>query len=272
MKELTRREAIKAAGAAVALGAAESLGFASDRNDSSSKGAAMNAAASDSQPGAGADRQTYLKDLVADLLKSWPANPIINIVCHGHSVLAGYFQTPLVRPFDSYPHLMRVGLADRYPRSVVNVIVTAIGAENAISGAARFERDVLCHQPRLVTIDYANNDRGAGLDKARAAWSSMIEKALAKDVKVLLLTPPLTNYMSPDAPPQKRKELLEHAQQVRDLAAKYQVGLVDATKAFEPVLGNVYDYLSEPFHPNRAGHEIVTRELMRWFPLEPKPI
>jgi hypothetical protein len=48
--------------------------------------------------------------------------------------------------------------------------------------------------------------------------------------------------------------------------------LVDVTRAFEPLLANVYDYLSEPFHPNRAGHEIVAREMMRWFPLEPAAV
>ncbi len=69
------------------------------------------------------------------------------------------------------------------------MIVTEIGGENAESGAARFAADVLCYKPDVVTIDYALNDRQLGLARAEQAWRSMIEAAVAKDIKVILLTP-----------------------------------------------------------------------------------
>src|SRR3954453_4525562 len=99
----------------------------------------------------------YFQRVIEQLRMQYPNNRIINIVCHGHSVPAGYFKTPEVRTFDSYPHLMHVGLAERFPHAVINVIVTAIGGENAVSGARRFEADVLAHRPDLITIDYALN-------------------------------------------------------------------------------------------------------------------
>src|SRR5690242_1699681 len=73
-----------------------------------------------------ADPATYLSELTAIFKTQWPKNRAVNIVCHGHSVPAGYFKTPLVDTFNAYPHLLHRGLKDRYPFAVINVIVTAI--------------------------------------------------------------------------------------------------------------------------------------------------
>ena len=136
-----------------------------------------------------ADKETYLADISMLLKQPWPKNRTINIVCHGHSVPAGYFKTPVVDTFNAYPHLLHKALKDRFPHAVINVIVTAIGGEASERGAERFDRDVLSHHPDLITIDYALNDRGIGLERARAAWSSMVASAKAKGIKVILLTP-----------------------------------------------------------------------------------
>ncbi len=174
-------------------------------------------------------RETYLAGLAELLRVDWPKNRTINIVCHGHSVPAGYFETPEVRSAEAYPALLRAELARRYPHAVINVIVTAIGGETSVQGAARFEKDVLCHQPDLILIDYALNDRRAGLPAARDAWAAMIEQAQARGIRVLLLTPTpdLTANLDDPSDP-----LLQHAAQIRQLAAQYQVGLVDSLAAF----------------------------------------
>ena len=121
-----------------------------------------------------ADKKTYLADVSELLQQKWPKNRRVNVVCHGHSVPAGYFKTPVVDTFNASPHLLHEGLKERFPYAVVNVIVTAIGGETSDRGAARFENDVLSHAPDIITIDYALNDRGIGLEKAQAAWTSMI--------------------------------------------------------------------------------------------------
>jgi lysophospholipase L1-like esterase len=194
-----------------------------------------------------------------------PKNRTVNIVCHGHSVPAGYFKTPEVRSLDAYPHLLRAALAERYPHAVINVIVTAVGGENSESGARRFESDVLALKPDLVLIDYSLNDRRIGLERARAAWSNMIEKALARRVKVVCLTPTpdLAAKLSDPADP-----LNQHAEQVRQLAARYGVGLLDSLRAFEKVASSgtpISTLMSQGNHPNRAGHDLVAKELLEWF-------
>lgn len=216
-----------------------------------------------------ADRATYLADLIAVLNTHWPENRTVNIVCHGHSVPAGYFATPFVDSFNAYPHLLHAGLKHRFPYAVVNVIVTAIGGENSESGAARFAERALNHRPDVLTIDYGLNDRGIGLRRAEIAWRLMIEKALEQGVKLILLTPTPDNTQRPEVPAETREELQQHADQIRRLAAEYGTGLVDSLAAFEEYMqtGDLADLLSWRNHPNRAGHEIVARELLRWFPM-----
>ena len=101
-----------------------------------------------------ANPNTYLRDKIDILNQHWPDNRTINIVCHGHSVPAGYFATPMVDTFNAYPHLLHHALKKRFPFAVINVIVTAIGGEGSETGVARFAEEVLCHRPDVITIDF----------------------------------------------------------------------------------------------------------------------
>lgn len=215
---------------------------------------------------------SYLRPVLDVLRSHWPENRAVNIVCHGHSVPAGYFATPRVDSLNAYPHLLRVALAERFPYAVVNVIVSAVGGEASDAGAERFERHVLCHRPDVVTLDYGLNDRRIGLAPARQAWESMIRGAQAAGVGVLLLTPTPDMTQAPDsqAPSAhaERESLREHAEQIRRLAREHGVGLVDSLQAADAYCehcGELTDLLSWSNHPNRAGHLLVARALMRWF-------
>ena len=215
-----------------------------------------------------ANERTYLAPILAAMRSHWPENRAVNVVCHGHSVPAGYFATPMVDTFQAYPHLLHFGLKHRFPFAVANVIVTAIGGENSESGSERFEHEVLCHRPDVVTIDYGLNDRVMGRDRAEAAWRRMIDAALARDAAVILLTPTHDTTQTPWAPAEEREELPRHAELIRHLADDYEVGLADSFCAFSEYAASqpLTDLLSWSNHPNRRGHELVARELLRWFP------
>jgi lysophospholipase L1-like esterase len=207
----------------------------------------------------------YLAAVKLELEKCWPTNRTINIVCHGHSVPAGYFKTPKVQTFDAYPTLFHEKLAGSYPHAVINVIVTAIGGENSESGAARFQRDVLSLHPDVVTIDYVLNDRGLGLARAEAAWRTMITKAQEQGIKVILLTPTpdKTSHLEDPNDP-----LNQHARQIRNLAQEYHVALVDSLDAFDQKIHSdvpLSKLMSQSNHPNRQGHELVADALMNLF-------
>jgi acyl-CoA thioesterase-1 len=216
-----------------------------------------------------ADRRTYMSDVIEELKLQWPDNHLVDFVCHGHSVPAGYHSWAMVEPFRSYPHLFHYGLKERFAFAVTNVIVTAIGGEMSDSGAARFGAEVLNHTPRVVTIDYGLNDRRIGLEKAEASWRSMIEKALKRNIKLILLTPTHDNTCLA-GPADMWQSLCQHAEQIRGLAAEYKVGLVDSLALFENHIesgGDLSDLLSWVNHPNRKGHQIVADDMLRWFPI-----
>ncbi|MDR2761986.1 MAG: SGNH/GDSL hydrolase family protein [Planctomycetaceae bacterium] len=211
-----------------------------------------------------ADTSSYLDSIKQELQKKWSKNRTINFVFHGHSVPAGYFKTPEVRSFQAYPLLVHQAAKEIYPFAVVNAINTSIGGEQSESGAARFQRDVLTHQPDVIFIDYALNDRSIGLERAKKAWESMIKKAIEQKIKIILLTPTpdwSANILDENA------SLSKHASQIRELAAKYNVGLVDSYAAFQEKVKsgeNVRDYLSQINHPNEKGHKIVTELIMQF--------
>jgi acyl-CoA thioesterase-1 len=224
------------------------------------------AVAKSETPGKAAIPMDYMQPVVAELKKDWPANRTVQVVCHGHSVPAGYFKTPRVDSLHAYPHVLHQTLAGRFPHAVMNVIVTAIGGENSEQGLARFERDVLPHQPDVLCIDYALNDRRLSLNQARAAWVAMIKKAQAAGVRVILLTPTADLTANMDDP---EDPLNQHARQIRGLAAEYHVALVDSLAVFKAEIARgqaLESLMAQPNHPNAQGHALVAEELAKWFP------
>ena len=204
-----------------------------------------------------------LAPVVQALELKWPRNRTIHLVCHGHSVPAGYFATPVVRSNEAYPADLQAGLRERFPHAVLNVIVTAIGGEASDRGAARFERDVLALHPAVVTIDYSLNDRRLGLEKAKANWTAMIVAAKAAGIQVILLTPTPDQSAKLDDP---KDPLNQHAEQVRALAKEQGVLLVDSLALFKAKVaaGTSLKYLmSQVNHPNAAGHALVSAEIGR---------
>lgn len=207
----------------------------------------------------------YLDDIKIELQKEWPKNRTINLVFHGHSVPAGYFRTPTVNTLESYPYQVLKKLKVLYPYAVINIINTSKGGENSVSGEKRFKSDVLIHNPDVLFIDYALNDRSIGLEKSRDAWEKMIKMALKNRIKVILLTP------SPD----QNVNLLEdnnilekHSILIKDLAKKYEVGVVDSYEMFKQKIvsgGNLLDYMAQVNHPNEKGNLLIADGIIKYF-------
>lgn len=205
-------------------------------------------------------------ELLAEFEKKWPTNRAINLVFHGHSVPAGYFVTPEVRPFESYPHLVHQALKKRYPFAVINVIVTAIGGESSPAGSARFERDVLPYRPNVVFVDYALNDRREPLEKVEAAWTAMIAQAQARKIPIVLLTPTgavNADFANPNDP------LVQRADLIRRLAREHGVPLADLSAAWQAEItrgASIRDLLSNGInHPNLRGHTIAADAILGLF-------
>lgn len=211
------------------------------------------------------EKDNYLETIKIELTKQWSQNRTINLVFHGHSVPSGYFVTPEVKSLESYPFLLLKALKKIYPFAVINIILTCIGGENSESGAKRFKKQVLNHQPDVLFIDYALNDTGIGVEESRKAMEFMIETALKKKIKVILLTPT----------PDQRVELLNKetvlqqlSNQTIDLSKKYETGLVDNYTTFQNLVisgEKVTDYMSQVNHPNEKGHQLIVDGILKYF-------
>jgi len=55
----------------------------------------------------------YLSAMRIELTKKWPGNRLYNLVFHGHSVVAGYFNTPKINTFQSYPMVVLKKLTEK---------------------------------------------------------------------------------------------------------------------------------------------------------------
>ena len=206
----------------------------------------------------------YLDPLKKELTAKWPNNRTINLVFHGHSVPTGYTTRGVLDRLNAYPFRALKKINDFYPYSVVNIITTSIGGEQAEQGAIRFKKEVLIYKPDVLFIDYALNDRSIGLERAKVAWEQMIEEALEYGTKVILLTP------TPDTREDITSDeatLAIHSAQIRMLAKKYKVGLVDSYSLFkelakiQPLVG----YMSQNNHINQKGHQFVADKIFEYF-------
>lgn len=211
------------------------------------------------------DQNAYLNSLKTDLGIKWPKNRTINLVFHGHSVPSGYFQTPIVNTLEAYPYQVLKKLKERYPFAVINTITTAIGGENSVKGAARFEQDVLIHRPDVIFIDYALNDRGVGLEVAKIAWTKMIEAALSAHIKIVLLTP------SPDQNENildQNTPLSQHTAQIIALGKRYRIPVVNSYAIFKNIVlngGTISNFMAQSNHPNAQGHNLIAEEIVKLF-------
>ena len=73
---------------------------------------------------------------------------------------------------------------------------------------------------------------------------------------------PLSGLLEPG------NELEQHAEQIKYLAGKYGVGLVDSYELFHNLAASgdsITNYMSQVNHPNERGHLVIANEIMKYF-------
>jgi len=211
----------------------------------------------------------YLDSIKSEL--SMERGRTINLVFHGHSVPAGFAQTPFIRTFDSYPYQLLKQLKQEFPYAQVNIIVTARGGETSVQGAARFDRDVLIYRPDVLFIDYALNDPIVGLDSSRWAMDQMVKKALAHNIKVVLLTPSPNLQDNFDA----SSVLLKYDRQIVQIAKDNHIPFANVYQTFKNEIASrndIREYMAQYNHPNEKGNAVIADELFKFFTYNPKPL
>ena len=75
--------------------------------------------------------------------------------------------------------LVRDWWVKKFPKASFKYVNAGIGATNSLYGVYRAERDLLCHKPDFVIVEFSVNDNG--LDVAGECYESLIKKILLSD-------------------------------------------------------------------------------------------
>jgi sialidase-1 len=171
--------------------------------------------------------------------------------------------------------------------SSLNVYNAGIGGNSTRNALARFDRDVLRHQPRVVVMQFGINDAAVDVWKDPPATGprvpiaeyesnlrALVAAARAAQAKVILMTTNPVRWTSrlkemygrPPYDPSAEDGfdapvLAKYNDTVRKLAKELGTGLVDVRAAFEKHAekpdADLDALLLDGMHPNDQGHAIV---------------
>jgi lysophospholipase L1-like esterase len=199
------------------------------------------------------------------------AEPPIRIVCLGDSV------TKAVRPGVTADETFCAVLEQqlRAGGRDVAVINAGIGGNTTADGLARFEIDVLAHEPNFVVIMFGLNDSWIDdgqtrsrltVDQYRSNLATMVQRLRDRGVETILMTP--NPAIAPKYPAARNVTLKPYVNVVRELAQREQLPLVDvyrriAEMAIEGV--DLNSLFTDAMHPNPAGQKLIAGMLAAQF-------
>lgn len=215
-------------------------------------------------------KNRYVAKTIAALHKSsaMAGSESVRYVALGDSVTAGWLEHGILDSDIAYPSQFRRRLAGLFPRAMISVLNAGLGGENTVGALARLDRDVLRHDPHLVTICLALNDARNGADGVADFTENLtrivtrIRENSAADV--LLVTPntrgdSLHDDGTADA----------YIRAVRGVARATETGLADVYAIYTGWIragAAPADLLSNRVsHPTREGHGIFANALIEFF-------
>lgn len=203
------------------------------------------------------------------------ARPVIYVAI-GDSVTQGCMEDGVVEHEQVYHQLLRLRVAKRYPSSIFNVINSGVSGDSVSRSRGRWQQDVLCYNPDLVTIKFGLNDAHGGV-KGIEAYIGAI-RDLVRLVKeeteadILLITPSMmmkreNGLISPGhehhIPTFKALyeagHLLRYVEALRAFASASGLPLLDVYAMWEKMEADgvdIHTRLSNGInHPDRLFHE-----------------
>jgi lysophospholipase L1-like esterase len=207
------------------------------------------------------------------------------IVAFGDSTTAP--RTVKEQPLRVYADVLRDELGDA--SWSVHVINSGVGGDNTGGALARFETDVLQHEPDMVILQFGLNDGFVDVHKGktepRVALSAyrdnldhMVKTLRDKNVAVIIMTPnPMfwTNYHRENfgKPPYLPDERMgrnvlnkDYAEAARSVSRKHKIPLIDVYRRYldyDRMAGqNAEDLFLDGIHPNTEGQAMVADWLL----------
>jgi len=193
------------------------------------------------------------------------------VIFFGDSITqAGVQQGGYIVRIDSMSHVE--GKSDRY-----EFVGAGIGGNKVYDLYLRMENDVLAKIPDIVFIYIGVNDvwhkttsgTGTDPDKFEKFYQAIIDKLVAKNIKVILCTPAAIGEKTDFSNPQDG-DMNHYSNIIRNIASKNKLPLVDLRKSFlEYNLKNNKEnkekgiLTTDRVHLNSTGNQLVADEMWK---------
>jgi lysophospholipase L1-like esterase len=182
----------------------------------------------------------------------------VKIVCFGDSITGIYYHTGGRR---AWPEMLGIALKQIYPNSNAKIVNSGLSDDSTIRALARFERDVLVHQPDLVVVMFGMNDIvRLPRDQFRENLLKIVHLSQASGAAVILGTQN-TIVETEATGGRTNQKLAEFAEVVRQVGQSEQIPVADCYTAYETIRARDERtwqmLLSDPFHPNMNGHKRI---------------
>ena len=210
---------------------------------------------------------------VNELIKHGP----ITIVALGDSVTHGAFESGIIDHEKVYHNLLKRKLNLVNSFVPVNVINAGIGGTTAKLGLERLERQVLIHNPDLVTVCFGLNDVNNPINEYLDSLKGIFEKLLTNNIEVIFLTPNMLNTRVDESTEKKYYEYAKVTAQMQNegkmdlyinsaitLAKSMGVKVADAYSKWKELSKTtdttalLSNYIN---HPTREMHELFATEI-----------
>ncbi len=205
------------------------------------------------------------------------------VVCLGDSI------TQMGEGQGGYVWLVRQYLKDLYPDAGIETLNAGISGHKSTDMLARFQSDVLDKKPDLVTISVGVNDvwhgfydnhplgdgpRGVTLENYRSNVETMVTRALAAGIKVVLLS---TTVIEEDLSNLENAKAAKYSAALREIARAHRCSFVDFQKPFRDLIqvyrkstGGRDNLLTvDGVHMNGAGNKVMAHTLLTGLGISP---
>ncbi len=175
------------------------------------------------------------------------------VVCLGDSVTGVYYHTGGLR---AYTDMLGIALQRAVPNSKPTMINAGISGHSTVNALERLDRDVLQHDPDLVTVMFGLNDMTrVPIEQYRANLVTIINRCWAVGAEVMLCTP--NDVIDTSSRPTAK--LITYCDVIREVGQSLGVPVADcytgmeALRAKDPFTWRLL--LSDEIHPNLDGHK-----------------
>lgn len=163
-------------------------------------------------------------------------------------------------------------LAVRRPESRIRVLNTGVSGNRVIDLEARWDEDILAHQPGWLSVligindvwrhfDYGFHPNQVAIDRYEKVFRKLLERTRPGLEGLVLMTP---YFIEPRPDDVMRIQMEAYGAVVRRLAADFDAVFVDLQAAFDRVLAHrpSQSLAGDRVHPNKTGHLIIAEAFL----------